>query len=311
MAERFKGMRNVKDTNLNRVTHQTWYNKQAIKDLTQSIPVPERGLVYQEAEGGWELWVLDPSVNAPVGSGSIHLGVSASGGTDGGPAAPSSVIVGNVNKIPAGSGSGFSYIVGAANQINAAQGYGYSNYILGVENKINSGYGTVAIGLYNEINADVNGFVVLMGMNNRASGTGVGGALGTALDVRGRGEVAVGIANVPWTGSNTASNRPMFVVGTGTSTTPGGPWAPSVQRNGFEVLANNKIIGPNMTAAQIDGHADGKILINREWIEANGATSVPATASSPGNPGQYAFGGGFFYICVATNSWERVATAAW
>jgi len=33
----------------------------------------------------------------------------------------------------------------------------------------------------------------------------------------------------------------------------------------------------------------------------------PATATSPGTPNQVAFDASFFYICIATNTWKRVA----
>jgi hypothetical protein len=36
---------------------------------------------------------------------------------------------------------------------------------------------------------------------------------------------------------------------------------------------------------------------------------VPATAASTGRAGQIAYGGGFLYVCVATNTWQRVAIA--
>jgi hypothetical protein len=39
--------------------------------------------------------------------------------------------------------------------------------------------------------------------------------------------------------------------------------------------------------------------------------SVPATATSAGAAGQIAYSTTFLYICVATNTWRRVAIAAW
>lgn len=39
--------------------------------------------------------------------------------------------------------------------------------------------------------------------------------------------------------------------------------------------------------------------------------SVPATAGSTGTAGQTAYATGFFYVCIATNTWERVAIATW
>lgn len=39
------------------------------------------------------------------------------------------------------------------------------------------------------------------------------------------------------------------------------------------------------------------------WVD------VPATASSTGTAGQVAYASGFLYICVASNTWQRVAIA--
>jgi len=33
--------------------------------------------------------------------------------------------------------------------------------------------------------------------------------------------------------------------------------------------------------------------------------AVPVSSTSAGIPGQIAYGGGFFYVCVATNQWQR------
>jgi hypothetical protein len=38
--------------------------------------------------------------------------------------------------------------------------------------------------------------------------------------------------------------------------------------------------------------------------------TAPARVNSPGTPGQVATDGTYLYICVATNSWRRVAVAA-
>jgi len=40
-------------------------------------------------------------------------------------------------------------------------------------------------------------------------------------------------------------------------------------------------------------------------------TSVPASASAAGTAGSYAVASGFLYVCVATNTWQRVAIATW
>ncbi|HEY4062288.1 MAG TPA: hypothetical protein VGM30_10330 [Puia sp.] len=38
---------------------------------------------------------------------------------------------------------------------------------------------------------------------------------------------------------------------------------------------------------------------------------APAAANSPGSPGQIAFDAAYFYLCVATDTWMRVAMASW
>lgn len=38
---------------------------------------------------------------------------------------------------------------------------------------------------------------------------------------------------------------------------------------------------------------------------------VPATSSSPGQKGDNAFDANYFYVCVATNTWKRVALSTW
>lgn len=51
------------------------------------------------------------------------------------------------------------------------------------------------------------------------------------------------------------------------------------------------------------------------WYEISRAgtswTAPPVTATSSGTSGQVAYDANYFYICVATNTWRRVAIAAW
>jgi hypothetical protein len=37
----------------------------------------------------------------------------------------------------------------------------------------------------------------------------------------------------------------------------------------------------------------------------------PATATSSGSPGQVAWDASYLYVCVAANTWRRVAIASW
>jgi len=41
------------------------------------------------------------------------------------------------------------------------------------------------------------------------------------------------------------------------------------------------------------------------------APNVPANASDTGTAGDVAWDANFIYICVATNTWKRVAIATW
>lgn len=40
-------------------------------------------------------------------------------------------------------------------------------------------------------------------------------------------------------------------------------------------------------------------------------TTVPASATATGTAGQLAYASGYLYVCVATNTWKRVALSSW
>lgn len=42
-----------------------------------------------------------------------------------------------------------------------------------------------------------------------------------------------------------------------------------------------------------------------DWVE------VPAVHNSPGVAGQVAYDTGFFYVCISSNLWKRVALVTW
>lgn len=48
-----------------------------------------------------------------------------------------------------------------------------------------------------------------------------------------------------------------------------------------------------------------------EWRGVVLLAPAPATASSPGSPGQIAIDSGFIYFCTATDTWARAAIATW
>lgn len=39
--------------------------------------------------------------------------------------------------------------------------------------------------------------------------------------------------------------------------------------------------------------------------------TTPATAASPGTPGQLAYDSDYIYVCVTTDTWKRAALSTW
>lgn len=58
-------------------------------------------------------------------------------------------------------------------------------------------------------------------------------------------------------------------------------------------------------------HTGTQLAASISDLDTAGWVSPPLTATDPGTPGQRAYEAGFLYICVNTNTWERVATATW
>ena len=82
------------------------------------------------------------------------------------------------------------------------------------------------------------------------------------------------------------------------------------------------------TAANLTTEIDNRVLYDEELVRAvtyatdlagqaarvlSGSlpSNVPASASAPGVAGQIRYASGYLYVCVATNTWQRVAIATW
>lgn len=169
-----------------------------------------------------------------------------------------------------------SIIFGGVNQTSA-----YANSVLiGTFNNAGYGYGDTLIGTYNTTSPyNVNSFLTAIGHNVTMTG-GLGGVgLGLALVHNSRGAVMVGTSNVPWTGSPTASDRPAFQVGIGTTTTPQGRWMPSIQKNGFTVSFNGTVVTESLTTALINAEVTGKVLTTKEWVLPKYEVNASVTAT--------------------------------
>lgn len=40
-------------------------------------------------------------------------------------------------------------------------------------------------------------------------------------------------------------------------------------------------------------------------------TTIPASASADGQPGEYAWDSNYLYLCTAKNTWRRIAHSTW
>jgi hypothetical protein len=68
------------------------------------------------------------------------------------------------------------------------------------------------------------------------------------------------------------------------------------------------------TVGQVDPGAnnyffDGKVLARSLAIQS--LNTAPATSNSAGTTGQISIDANFIYVCVATNTWKRVALSTW
>jgi len=48
-----------------------------------------------------------------------------------------------------------------------------------------------------------------------------------------------------------------------------------------------------------------------QYLLQNPSNTVPTTATSNGSKGEWAFNTTHLYVCVAENTWRRVALSAW
>ena len=68
---------------------------------------------------------------------------------------------------------------------------------------------------------------------------------------------------------------------------------------------NNVISVAAVVSAANNGTLFVRPILEDHW------SAVPATASSTGRKGAVAFDSGFFYVCVATNTWKRTPLTTW
>ena len=159
---------------------------------------------------------------------------------------------------------------------NTVVGY-YNNSAIGTYNKVLNGYAFASIGYSNW--ADMTGAIRIggsMGAYNKNT-LSANITLGFGLTTSAKGHVAVGAGNVVYTGSATATDRPIFTVGIGdvdtTATLKNGQV--TNRADGLNVLKNGAVIADSLRIGLINNQTNGRVLVTREWIEANISTEAP------------------------------------
>lgn len=272
---------------------------------------------------------LDVNGSATIGAGNLNTGAKT-------------IASGNVNTI---SGN-YSTVTGEFNNVSATRSIvagfnngvnGENNIVTGVANNIVTGYGHSLVAGYQDtlsgsasavfgyLNKALAFTTFAAGDRNTVAGQGGvafgfrNGAMGIGTFATGVQDTAVGTtATVFGTGNNSASNNE-FVAGMySTKYTAADINAPVATDRIFNV--GNGIDGANRSDA-LTILKGGQVGINTATptalLDINSNTirlrtaKTPASATAAGNTGDIAWDSDYIYVCVATNTWKRVAIAGW
>jgi len=77
-----------------------------------------------------------------------------------------------------------------------------------------------------------------------------------------------------------------------------------------EIVIGWQCHGSGSNTATI-GNVDTTLFVARGSTLRLTASKTPASASAPGTAGDMCWDSSYFYVCVATNTWKRVALASW
>tara|TARA_Y100000310_G_C20643432_1_gene795248 strand:- start:1439 stop:1750 length:312 start_codon:yes stop_codon:yes gene_type:complete len=80
----------------------------------------------------------------------------------------------------------------------------------------------------------------------------------------------------------------------------------NVEKNNISIdLLEGRSTSLEGRSTSLEGRATTLESSKLQWV------SVPASASASGVPGQIAYASGNLYVCVSSNTWQRVAIATW
>ena len=84
-------------------------------------------------------------------------------------------------------------------------------------------------------------------------------------------------------------------------------WLNAIQEEIAFVIEN---AGLSLLTAYTDTRQQLKTAMDYHYVN-RAEPNAPATAASSGYLGQFGFDSDYIYVCVATNTWKRVAISTW
>ena len=95
--------------------------------------------------------------------------------------------------------------------------------------------------------------------------------------------------------------------------TPNGSWSFYNSSAADSHISANLLVGTNSNPGGHKVNVSGSV--NATSVHASGVdlgwVAPPASATATGTAGQKAYDATYLYVCVAANTWRRVALAAW
>lgn len=85
----------------------------------------------------------------------------------------------------------------------------------------------------------------------------------------------------------------------------------SVTADEFNAVESFNGKNSNMTETSNANESANTVLTNTEKLRIYGTGDVPASATAAGTAGDIVWSATHIYVCIATNTWRRVAISSW
>lgn len=258
------------------------YNTTSIGINTYTLGVDSAGTIMEipnasgleaidEGNGiGWRLVGRDPLSFVPMSENSIDFSTGIGVSSNYGPQGRNSFIGPCVNSVSEGD-----YIFVGSGGYNRADG-NYSFVGSGYNNQADGDYSAVLNGLNNEANGNYSTVIASQGsLVYGAFGVAIGG---NSLTSQSSNEVVIGQLNKIYTAYSATgfdSRDATFGIGIGNN--------PLIRKNAFTVFKDGVILAEELTNVKIDA-ADSRVLVTREYTEANYKLQSYTVATLPASP---------------------------